>query len=348
MTLAKSVLGSLPSYFLSLFAAPKGVIEKLEKIRRNFVWGNSNSGHKMRWIRWELLSKAKRKGGMGLGAINNFNLAMLVKWWWKFLSNPNDLWAKVVGAIHSGNPNSSFSLIPVKKTIAGVWKGIGSVASTLQKYGINLKDKFVQSGGRWLWHSTDVEEFSVKLARMDFELAFGSLAEDNFVFKWINWVPPKVNYLVWRALMGKIASRTGLIRRGVSVLDSSCPRCGLSSEDHNHIFFSCLWSRSIWWSILTWMRISFPMWVSSIKELFDFLLNQPGSFLWKKVMLSVASATFWRIWKARNEKAFEDRFIPVLNSVDHIKEDAFLWVTNRSNLNLDWDKWRLFDLVGLM
>ncbi|KAM0021125.1 hypothetical protein Hdeb2414_s0011g00359861 [Helianthus debilis subsp. tardiflorus] len=32
MTLAKSVMGSLPAYYLSLFAAPKCVLNKLEKI----------------------------------------------------------------------------------------------------------------------------------------------------------------------------------------------------------------------------------------------------------------------------------------------------------------------------
>ncbi|KAM0071671.1 putative RNA-directed DNA polymerase [Helianthus debilis subsp. tardiflorus] len=65
LMLAKSVLGSLPSYYLSLFAAPKTVIERIEKIRRNFVWGSSPSGRKMRWIRWEFLLKARKKGGMG-------------------------------------------------------------------------------------------------------------------------------------------------------------------------------------------------------------------------------------------------------------------------------------------
>nr|KAJ0191866.1 hypothetical protein LSAT_V11C800411080 [Lactuca sativa] len=39
LTLAKAVLGSLPSYFLSIFVAPVGVIEILEKIRRQFLWG---------------------------------------------------------------------------------------------------------------------------------------------------------------------------------------------------------------------------------------------------------------------------------------------------------------------
>ncbi|KAJ0927224.1 putative RNA-directed DNA polymerase [Helianthus annuus] len=50
MTLVKSVLGSLPSYFLSIFAAPKCVLNRLEKIRRDFLWGISDRGSKLRWV----------------------------------------------------------------------------------------------------------------------------------------------------------------------------------------------------------------------------------------------------------------------------------------------------------
>lgn len=41
ITLAKTVLGSLPTFFLSIFGAPNGVIRSLEKIRRHFIWGRS-------------------------------------------------------------------------------------------------------------------------------------------------------------------------------------------------------------------------------------------------------------------------------------------------------------------
>ncbi|KAJ0866424.1 putative RNA-directed DNA polymerase [Helianthus annuus] len=112
VTLAKSVLGSLPSYFLSLFVAPKCVINKLEKIRRDFVWGFSDSTKKMRWVRWEGIMNSKRKGGLGVGSIRDFNIAMLTKWWWRYNSNPNQLWAKVIRSIHNNNSNL---LIPLKK-----------------------------------------------------------------------------------------------------------------------------------------------------------------------------------------------------------------------------------------
>ncbi|XP_021992073.1 uncharacterized protein LOC110888879 [Helianthus annuus] len=311
LTLAKSVLGSLPSYYLSLFAAPKSIIERIEKIRRNFVWGISASGRKMRWIRWEFLLKARKKGGMGLGGIKSFNLAMLTKWWWRFLVNPEDLWVKVVGSIHKGNTNRSQSLIPIKKSIPGIWKDIGSADSMWLKAGLNLKDKLIKCGERWLWRSSKDEVFSVKQARRDFESAAEVSAGDSVNYMWVSWAPPKVNYLVWRALLGKVVSREGLVRRGVPISDSSCP--------------------------------------SNIKELFHFLHNRPGSIFWKKAMLMVALATCWGIWKARNEKTFEGIFIPVNKSVDLIKEDAFLWIRNRSKFkHLEWVNWRMFDVSVLM
>ena len=41
LTLVKSVLGSLPIFYFSLFKAPCSVIEMLERSRRRFLWGGS-------------------------------------------------------------------------------------------------------------------------------------------------------------------------------------------------------------------------------------------------------------------------------------------------------------------
>ncbi|KAJ0534833.1 hypothetical protein HanIR_Chr09g0424141 [Helianthus annuus] len=57
----------------------------------------------------------------------------------------------------------------------------------------------------------------------------------------------------------------------------------------------------------------------------------------------------WRIWKARNEKVFEGQFIPIAKTVEQIKEDAFMWISNRSNLgSISWEKWKYFDIIDLM
>ncbi|KAJ0441866.1 hypothetical protein HanIR_Chr16g0802681 [Helianthus annuus] len=60
-------------------------------------------------------------------------------------------------------------------------------------------------------------------------------------------------------------------------------------------------------------------------------------------------AAVWRIWKARNEKVFEDNFIPILRTVEEIKEDLFLWICNRSNLKKpSWENRRFFDILDML
>ncbi|XP_022013920.1 uncharacterized protein LOC110913395 [Helianthus annuus] len=280
----------------------------------------------MRWIRWDFIMKAKCRGGMGLGDIQNFNFAMLAKWLWRFKMYLNQLWVSVVGAIHKGNGISNLSVVPLKKSIPGFWNDIGSVEASLAKIGINLKDSLIVDGENWKWRSGPNGAFSVKQVRTDIEWAKMVADSDNLIFGWNSSAPPKVNYLCCRALIGKVASKVGLVRRGVPLADSLCPRCGIYDEDPDHIFVNCLWSRSIWSNVLVWMRISFPIDISNIGEFLSFIQIQPGDKKWKKVVHTVFLATIWRIWKARNEMVFEGRFIPTNRTVELVKEDAFFWI----------------------
>ena len=43
LTLLKSTLSSLPTYFLSLFTIPTHVANKIEKLQRDFLWGDSKT-----------------------------------------------------------------------------------------------------------------------------------------------------------------------------------------------------------------------------------------------------------------------------------------------------------------
>lgn len=51
LTLIKSVLGSLPLNYFSLFRVPMSVINSLENIRRNFFWGGMGESKKMSWVK---------------------------------------------------------------------------------------------------------------------------------------------------------------------------------------------------------------------------------------------------------------------------------------------------------
>ncbi|MFS7901170.1 hypothetical protein Hanom_Chr00s175158g01830231 [Helianthus anomalus] len=141
----------------------------------------------------------------------------------------------------------------------------------------------------------------------------------------------------------------GLLHRGVQLPGVACPRCGLKDEDPSHIFVSCLWAKCIWWNIFTCMRVPFPADVHSLVDIIEYISTQPGDESWKKAVYTIALATVSRIWYARNLKAFENIFIPISVTVDSIKEDAFIWISNRSKLKtIKWGNWLLFDFLGSM
>ncbi|GJU37692.1 putative RNA-directed DNA polymerase, eukaryota, reverse transcriptase zinc-binding domain protein [Tanacetum coccineum] len=66
LTLLKSVLEALGTYFFSLFLAPKCVINYLEKLRRNFFWGGTLDCNKMAWIGWKKVCSSYSCGGLGI------------------------------------------------------------------------------------------------------------------------------------------------------------------------------------------------------------------------------------------------------------------------------------------
>ena len=52
VTLIKSTLSSLPTYFLSLFPIPVSVAARMDSIQRNFLWGGMGEGKKFHLMNW--------------------------------------------------------------------------------------------------------------------------------------------------------------------------------------------------------------------------------------------------------------------------------------------------------
>ncbi|GKA01762.1 protein kinase, ATP binding site-containing protein [Tanacetum coccineum] len=100
LTLIKSVLSSLPLYYMSSFKVPKGVLSKMESIRRNFFNGVENAKKKMSLIGWNKILASKKNGGLGVSSFFAYNRALLFKWIWRFLANGASLWSRFISAIY--------------------------------------------------------------------------------------------------------------------------------------------------------------------------------------------------------------------------------------------------------
>ena len=81
VTLIKSVLNSLPLYYMSMFMMPRSIALKIVKIQRNFFWGGGNGERKgLPMVKWSSIELPKQLGGLDVGNIMYKNLILLFKW----------------------------------------------------------------------------------------------------------------------------------------------------------------------------------------------------------------------------------------------------------------------------
>ena len=121
LTLIKSVLNSLPVYYMSMFKMPKAIALKIVKLQRRFFWCGSN-GDKMGcpMVKWSDIQLSREMGGLGVGNIMHKNLILLFKWWWCFTESDNTLWKKILQSVHEikGGKASSETFSKVRE---GTW-----------------------------------------------------------------------------------------------------------------------------------------------------------------------------------------------------------------------------------
>lgn len=79
ITLINSILGDIPTYYMSLFKAPKAILNKLEALRNRFFVGVDVEEKKMMWVAWKQLMASKENGGLGVNSLFALNRGLLFK-----------------------------------------------------------------------------------------------------------------------------------------------------------------------------------------------------------------------------------------------------------------------------
>ncbi|KAK1422577.1 hypothetical protein QVD17_17860 [Tagetes erecta] len=337
LILIQSVLDSIPIYFFSLFKAPKKVIENLDKIRRNFLWGGNVDRKRVNWVKWEVVCSPKSSGGLGVGSLESLNLSLLAKWWWKFKTESHGLWKQAIESIHLTRRGNHF--IPGRKDISGVWINIKRIESSLIKQNIDLSRLIVHSNNSWSWLGDPQGLFSVRSLR---KLLYGNNYSASYKLKWCKSVPQKVNIFAWQAELDRIPTRQALSCRNINIESILCPLCSQFSETAEHLLISCEYANLIWCYISSWCNIP-PIFAFSIRDLLDvfkFLQQNKAEAVQTIVMVAL-----WSIWKMRNEVIFNNCNPSIKRLIEDIKILSFFWFKNRSKSNsLEWRDWCSFKL----
>lgn len=123
---------------------------------------------------------------------------------------------------------------------------------------------------------------------------------------WSKTNNPKMAQTAYKALLRRLPTKDRLFKWGITN-DCVCALCNESEENHNHLFFTCNYSKYIW--CLIKLKLDQNQIVFSLEEEIDHLRSVwIGKEVGMKLACIAITAVIWSIWKERNRRVFERKF----------------------------------------
>ncbi|KAH9671011.1 putative reverse transcriptase/RNA-dependent DNA polymerase [Citrus sinensis] len=96
--LIKAVAQAVPAYAMSVIKIPMSICIDIQQAIVRFWWNSNMEKKGIHWAKWERLSQAKRRGGLGFRDFASFNQALVAKQSWRIIRFLESLVAKVLQA----------------------------------------------------------------------------------------------------------------------------------------------------------------------------------------------------------------------------------------------------------
>ncbi|GJY50063.1 RNA-directed DNA polymerase, eukaryota [Tanacetum coccineum] len=351
LTLLKSVLGSTPIYYMSLFKVPSQVLKRMESIRSRFFNGVDIMEKKLSFVSWNKVLASKDRGAMHG---KEGNLSTTAK------SSFPSIWLDIIRELHNLKNKGIDLLGHIKKKLLETCKQI-NVASMLVHDNVRLSLHRMPRGGaeleqftdminsladlqlpnmqdRWFWSLSGSGDFSVASARKIIDSHL--LPEVSSKFSWRKMVPIKVNILTWKVKLDVLPTRFNLSKRGLDINSILCPICENHAKSSSHLFFACSMARDIFRNIASWWDVKSPH-VSSFEEWEMWTSSLTLSSRRKQILEGIIYIGWWSIWNFRNQVVFGSTIPSKASLFDDIVAQSFQWCKHRGKFkfsSIDWLK----------
>ncbi|KAF2302230.1 hypothetical protein GH714_033810 [Hevea brasiliensis] len=137
VTLANSVLTTLPNHLMQALYLPKAMCDEFDKKIRRFIWGDQRGNHRVHLVNWNQVTLPKDKGGLGVRTSREMNATFLAKLAWRLLKEEKSLWVKILRGKYFGH-SSGLNALVEKRSASIIWRGIVSNAPLLRQAAYNV------------------------------------------------------------------------------------------------------------------------------------------------------------------------------------------------------------------
>ncbi|XP_074267037.1 uncharacterized protein LOC141590339 [Silene latifolia] len=119
------------NYWAAMFVLPKGVLNRVDAICRNFLWEGNTEYNKTPSVGCHKVCVPKREWGLGLHQSYSWNMAMVGKLVWWLFSQLDRLWVQWVNHIYL--KNSTWLDYKPTSDVTWYWKKVYSVKETIKE-----------------------------------------------------------------------------------------------------------------------------------------------------------------------------------------------------------------------
>ncbi|XP_070001869.1 uncharacterized protein LOC142166146 [Nicotiana tabacum] len=219
--------------WISKFLSYAGRLQLIKSVL-NYLWPGSHENTHRAPISWETLCKPKVVGGLNIINYERWNKAALTKLLWAIIAKKDKPWIRWIHChyIKQNDINTMRSQSRLVRKLFTTREWWANDIPTIES--------FVQNG-----------KFSIQKAYLHATPRYPKVHWKALVM--LTGILPKQQFILWMTIQRRLATVDKLAKWGIRVTHS-CVLCGGDIEEtHDHLYFECPYSQSLWTEMLEWL-----------------------------------------------------------------------------------------------
>ncbi|GKA52480.1 RNA-directed DNA polymerase, eukaryota, reverse transcriptase zinc-binding domain protein [Tanacetum coccineum] len=318
------VLESIHVYWASVFLIPITIIKDINKMLKWFLWNQGESANGKAKVAWKSICKPKDQGGLGLKNLQIWNQALLAKQVWNIASKNDTLWVKWVHSVKlRGKSIWEMSVDVNDNTIShrdlydarlnGDMKVSDMVNRGQWNWPSEWYDKFPaitnlsvpninEGNDKLVWRDRFGKNLEFSVSIVNYEMNEQSSVVSWWKLIWFSECIPKTSFITWLAIQNRLSTQDKFKKWGDCAVNR-CSLCCNDSEDIDHLFFKCEFSKELWVKVCSIINIQADN--MNLNVCLQVLIDAGVSNNIKSIVKRpVFSASIYTIWQERNGRNF--------------------------------------------
>ncbi|GKA39579.1 hypothetical protein Tco_0732130 [Tanacetum coccineum] len=279
-----------------------------------FLWCQGDMKRGKAKVSWEDVCLPKQEGGLGIRRLENFNVALMSTHVWKIVTRKDSLWVKWIHAYKL--KKRSFLDVKMASNVSWGWRKLLQIRSILRPH-------FWHELGNGRSTSAWFDTWDTQCPLMNL-VSYRAVTGGGFnMQECVNdIISDGVDKLQWKAYDGSLkdfscrevwftirerGSETECmgvawdIENSVDLSSLRCLLCKSQQDSHEHLFFECAYSSSVWQNVLNVAGIS------GVSSQWDDIMLWLLPISKSKTVISIVgrlivAATSYFLWREQNDR----------------------------------------------